>query len=86
MFSTILLTAGGVVGFLVFTALVRSGHFFRTLIYTVVTGNLALLGTAWLGAFSGVLLAVNLFTVAVASILGVPGVLTMVILKLLFGV
>ena len=77
---------GACVGIYIFIILLRSGHFLRTLCFSAITGNAALFGIGWLGAFTGVLLSVNLFTVAVATILGIPGVLAMLILKLLFAV
>ena len=38
----------------------------------------------WSGAFTGVLFSPNLFTVGVASLLGIPGVIAMLIFKLIF--
>lgn len=75
-----------VIGLAIFIVLLRSGHFFRSLIFSAVTGNLALLSVGYLGAFTGVTLAANLFTVIVATLLGIPGVLAMLILKLIFRI
>ncbi len=61
----------------------RSGRFFQALLFSAVTGNLALLGVGYLGAFTGVALLPNLFTVGTATLFGVPGVLTLLILRVL---
>ena len=65
-------------------ALARSGRFLRSLAFSAVTGNIALLAVCWSGAFTGVLFSPNLFTVGVASLLGIPGVIAMLIFKLIF--
>ncbi|MEM1485396.1 pro-sigmaK processing inhibitor BofA family protein [Oscillospiraceae bacterium PP1C4] len=81
--SLFIITA--VLGIIILIVLLRSGHFLRCLLFSAITGNAALFSVGYLGAFTGVVLSINLFTVAVASILGIPGVLTMLILKLLFA-
>lgn len=62
----------------------RSGHFFKTFLFTALTGIGALLAVCWFGAFTGVLIAVNPFTLAVSGTMGIPGVLVMLALRLLF--
>lgn len=81
-----LLSGASLIALMVLIALARSGHFIRSLLYSALTGNLALIGAGWLGAFSGnLLLSVNPFTIGVSSLLGVPGVLAMAVLKLIFS-
>lgn len=65
--------------------LIRSGGFFRTLVFTVLTGLGALAAVCWLGAYTGVLLTFNPFTAGISCLLGVPGVLGMLILRVLFA-
>ena len=74
-----------VVAIVIFISLLRTGHFIKSLLFSAVTGNLALFYICYLGAFTGVLLSINLFTVGVATLLGIPGVLSMLIIKLIFG-
>lgn len=83
--QTILLIIAAVVCAIIFIALIRSGQFLRSLLFSIISGNAALFVVGYLGAFTGVVLSVNAFTVGVASLLGIPGVLTMLVLKLLFG-
>lgn len=85
MLQMILLAVAAAVCIAVLTALFRSGHFLRTLLFSAVTGNAALFCVGYLGAFTGVVLSVNLFTMAAATVLGIPGVLAMLLMKLLFA-
>lgn len=77
---------GVIIGLVMLVAFLRSGHFLRSLLFSAVTGNAALFAVGYLGAFTGVVLSLNLFTIGVATIFGIPGVLTMLILKLIVGV
>ena len=61
----------------------RCGRWFQALCFSAVTGNLALLGVGYLGSFTGVALAPNLFTVGAATLFGVPGVLNLLVLRVL---
>lgn len=74
----------GAVALLIFIVLLRTGHFVRTLFFSALTGNAALLAIGWGGAFTGITLLPNIFTVGVATILGIPGVLSMLLLRLIF--
>lgn len=58
----------------------------RALLFSAVTGNAALLAVAYLGVFTQIPMAVNLFTVATATLLGIPGVISMLLFKLIFAV
>ena len=84
MLSPIVLTAGVLFVVLSLIILFRSGRFWKSLAFTALTGNGALLGVGYLAAFTGTMLAVNWFTIAVATISGIPGVIGMLLLKLLF--
>lgn len=70
-----------------FTALAfpaRSGHFFRTLLFTACTGLGALVAVCWLGAFTGVIICLNPFTIGISAFLGIPGVAGMLLLRIIF--
>ncbi len=84
--STFLYIAAALAALFIVIALIRSGHFLRCLLFSVVTGNVTLLVISYLGAFTGVTLGINLFTVGTASLLGIPGVLAMLLIRLLFSV
>ena len=84
MLSDAVYLAGAAACVVMLVAFLRSGRFLRALLFSAVTGNLALLAVGWLGAFTGVALAPNLFTVGAATLFGVPGVLALVLLRLFF--
>lgn len=81
----VLLVGAALITVLIFVTLLRTRHFFRALLFSAATGNAALFSVAYLGAFTGVILSPNLFTVAVSTTLGIPGVLTMLLVKLLLA-
>lgn len=62
----------------------RSGHFFKAAVFTVCSGLAALAAVCWLGAYTGIFLTMNPFTIAVSALLGIPGVMTMLLMRLLF--
>lgn len=84
--STFWYIAAALTALFILIALIRSGHFLRCLLFSVATGNVTLLIISYLGAFTGVALGINLFTVGTASLLGIPGVLAMLLIRLLFSV
>ena len=79
MSHSLLLAAAGAACITVLAALWRSGKFLRALLFSAVTGNLALFGVAYLGAFTGVTIAPGPI-----SVLGIPGVILMLALRLIF--
>lgn len=85
MLSPIFLAAGVVFSLLALVILARSGHFIRALCFTAATGSGALFLVAYLAAFTGVTLAFNWFTLAVAGLSGIPGVIGMLLVKLLLA-
>lgn len=61
----------------------RRGKLFRMLLFTAVTGFIAL-GAVWtLGKFADVSIAITPFTAVVSGVLGVPGVIGMLIFHLI---
>lgn len=77
--------AAGLVALFILIALVRSGRFLRCFLFSIITGNAALFVISYLGAFTGITLTFNLFTVGTASLLGIPGVLAMLLIRLLLS-
>ena len=63
----------------------RSKAFFRTFFFTAFTGIGALSVVCWLGAYTGVLLTFNPFTAGVSCLLGIPGVLALLLFRILFA-
>lgn len=72
-----------VIGVILFYCYTKTGSLLRCALFTAVTGNLAL-GALWaLSKLIVIPLAATPFTVLISTLLGVPGVLTMLVLHLL---
>ena len=83
---TILVSAvGGVIALAVAVALIKSGKPIRGLVGSGAQGICALAAVNIAGAFTGVSLGLNLLTMLSCVVLGIPGVVTMLILKLIFN-
>lgn len=63
----------------------RGKHPFRTMLITALCGLIALAVVCVSGIFTGVTLPVNPWTVTCAAVGGIPGVVTLLILKLIFA-
>ncbi len=70
----------------VLIALFRSGRPVRQLIGSGVQGLCAVAAVNLTGAFTGVSLGLNVLSGACCALLGVPGVITLLLLKTVFGV
>ena len=57
---------------------------FRTMMITALLGLLALAAVCISGIFTGVTLPINVWTVSCSALGGVPGVITLLILKMIF--
>ncbi len=77
--------AGGII-LTVLTAALRSGHPVRRLGASGVQGLCALGLVDLLGSFTGVSLGFSWFTLGVCGVLGFPGVVALLLLRLLFSV
>ena len=66
-------------------ALFRSGRPVRGLLGSSVQGLCALAAVNVAGTFTGVSLGLNWLTGGVCAVLGLPGVITLLLLKLLFN-
>ncbi len=66
-------------------ALFRSGRPVRGLLGSSVQGICALAAVNVAGTFTGVSLGLNWLTGGVCAVLGIPGVITLLLLKLLFN-
>lgn len=66
-------------------ALFRSGRPVRGLLAGVIQGACALAAVNVTGMFTGVSLGLNPFTAVVSGALGVPGVITLLLLNVIFA-
>ncbi len=76
---------GGVIALAVCIALLRSRKPVRGLVGSGAQGICALAAVNIAGAFTGVSLGLNLFTGISCVVLGIPGVITMLIVKLIMN-
>lgn len=78
-------TVGGLIAVWILIGLFKSGKPIRSLAVSAIQGFCALAAVNITGAFTGVSIGLNLFSTIGAVALGVPGVITLLILKTLFG-
>ncbi len=81
-----LCSVGGVLGVAVLVGAIRAGKPIRSIIGNALQGICALAAVNVAGAFTGVSLGITVFTGAVCLGLGIPGVITVLLLKLIFGI
>ncbi|MBO5928807.1 MAG: pro-sigmaK processing inhibitor BofA family protein [Clostridia bacterium] len=81
-----LYSVAGVLGVSIFVGAVRTGKPIRSLLGGALQGACALAAVNVACAFTGVSLGINWFSGAVCLALGVPGVITILLLKLIFGI
>lgn len=79
-------TVAAAVSLAVFVALVRGGRPIRRAVNGAVQGLGALLAVNVAGIFTGVSLGLNALTAGACAVLGVPGVVTLLVLKTIFRV
>ena len=77
---------GGAIAIAVCVALFRSRRPVRGLVGSGAQGICALAAVNIAGAFTGVSLGLNLFTEIACIVLGIPGVITMLVVKLIMNV
>ncbi len=83
--QAVLYTAGAVCAVVLLRSLVRGRRPIRDLFVGTVQGACALAAVNVAGAFTGVSLGINWFSVVACSAFGVPGVIGMLLLKLIFA-
>ena len=76
---------GVAIAIMLAVGLYRSGRPVRSLIASGLQGICALAAVNITGAFTGVSLGLNVLTGAFGLLLGVPGIITLLILKVIFG-
>lgn len=70
-----------VVGIILLISMAKSGHWFKAITTTALSGFAALLAVNLLGMISDIVIPINGYTLALSGILGVPGtILTLVIM------
>lgn len=80
----VLYAVAGCGGIALLIALFRSGKPLRRLCGGALQGVCALAAVNLAGVFTGVSLGINWFTLGVCGTLGIPGVITLLLLKLIF--
>ncbi len=75
---------GGAIAVAILAALIASRKPVRGLCSSVLQGACALAAVNVSGMLTGISLGINWFTAAVCGVLGVPGVITLLLLKLIF--
>lgn len=69
----------------VLLALIKGGKPVRGAISSVTGGLLSLLAVDVTGVFTGVTLGINPLTLGAGTVLGAPGIITLLVLKAVFG-
>lgn len=75
--------AGGAV--MILGRMMKTKHFMKSMIMSAIQGIFALFAVNAVGIVSAVTIAVNGFTVAISCIGGVPGVILLLLLRLISG-
>ncbi len=65
--------------------MIKTKHFFKSVIMSAIQGIFALFAVNAVGIVSGVTIAVNGITIAISCIGGVPGVILLLLLRLISG-
>ena len=84
--TVFLYSVGGVLGLVVLIGAIRGGKPIRNLVTNALQGTCALAAVNVAGVFTGVSLGISAFTSAVCLGLGIPGVITVLLLKLIFEI
>ena len=84
--TVFLYSLGGVLGIVVLIGAIRGGKPIRNLVTNALQGTCALAAVNVAGAFTGVSLGISGFTIVACLGLGIPGVITVLLLKLIFGI
>ena len=84
--QTVLYTAGALCAAVLLVALFRGKRPIRELATSTVQGACALAAVNVAGAFTGVSLGINWFSAVACAAFGVPGVVGMLLLKLIFAI
>ncbi len=72
-----------VCAFIIFISFIKSGRFFRSIFLSVFHGLSALFAVNFIGGFTGLHLSVNLFSLLVSCVSGLPGVIFLVVTDLI---
>jgi len=70
----------------IFLASLKSKHPMKTLLSSALAGLVTLVVVAVSGHFTGVSLAINLWTLGCAAVSGIPGVVLMLAIKLVWRI
>lgn len=71
----------GVVAIILFVCVIKSGHWFKSIMLTALSGFAALLAVNLLGMVSDVVIPINAYTLVTSCVLGIPGtILTLAVM------
>ncbi len=82
----LLYSVGGLLGLGILIGAIRAGKPFRNFVSGALQGACALAAVNVAGAFTGVSIGINLFSGVVCLVTGLPGIVTVLLLKLIFGI
>ena len=82
--KTIVIILLAVGAFAVYFSMLKSKHFFKSLINAVFQGFASLLAVNVIGLLTGVIISLNWYTVVFASVFGTPGCIALLFLDTLF--
>lgn len=80
-----LIVVGVMLTFFMLVVYARSGHFWRSLLGGALPGVAALGVVNYLAGYTGVSLAVNGLSLFVSAVLGLPGVISLFLLRMMWG-
>lgn len=70
-----------IVAIIIFLSMVKSGHWFKAMVTTSLSGFAALFAVNLVGVASNVVIPLNCYTIAVSGVLGAPGtILTLAVM------
>ncbi|NCC86725.1 MAG: hypothetical protein EOM05_02500 [Clostridia bacterium] len=70
-----------IVAIIIFVSMVKSGHWFKAMLTTSLSGFAALFAVNLVGMASNVIIPLNWYTIAVSGVLGAPGtILTLAVM------
>lgn len=70
-------------GLVILVSMLKTHRLFRTMLLSVIQGMTAMLAVNFAGEFTGIHIPLNLFSVSVSAIGGLPGVIFLVVSNLL---
>ncbi len=64
-----------IIAIIMFVSIIKSGHWFKAMMLTALSGFAALFAVNLIGTASYVFIPINYYTIAISGLLGAPGVI-----------